>query len=252
MNRVICIIPARYQSTRFPGKPLVDIGGKTMIHRVYERVMMARSVNYIAVATDDFRIFEEVQQFGGHAVMTSCGHTTGTERCLEAVDKLGFITAAPDDIVVNVQGDEPFIHPEQINLVVSCFAEEKVQIATLIKSLQDADRLPDENVVKAVVRADGRALYFSRSPIPFVRGAGPDKQTREYLFYKHIGIYAWRSATLRSICALPHSMLEDAEKLEQLRWIENGYDIHTMITEHETIAIDTPSDLLKLSQQEWF
>ncbi|MEE1944081.1 3-deoxy-manno-octulosonate cytidylyltransferase [Pedobacter sp. KR3-3] len=238
--KILGIIPARYASTRFPGKPLVDINGKTMIQRVYEQASLANLAK-VVVATDDERIAKEVERFGGQYVLTSSQHQSGTDRCAEVAQQLpGF------EVVINIQGDEPFIDPAQINLVASCFEEEKAELATLIKAIHTEEELFNANLPKVVTNAQGEAIYFSRNPIPFIRGAEKENWIKAHQFYKHIGIYGYRNATLLAITQLAPSSLELAESLEQLRWIENGYAIQTKITELETIAIDTPEDLQKI------
>ncbi|RBQ03325.1 3-deoxy-manno-octulosonate cytidylyltransferase [Pedobacter miscanthi] len=240
--KAIGIIPARYASTRFPGKPLVDIAGKSMIQRVYEQASKAKSLSKVVVATDDVRIADEVKRFGGEFVLTSSEHQSGTDRCAEVIEQLpGY------DIVINIQGDEPFIEPAQIELLASCFSEEKVQLATLIKSIHSQESVYNPNSPKVVIDVNGRAMYFSRSPIPFIRNGEPGIWAEKHQFYKHIGIYGYRTESLKAITKLPPSSLEIAESLEQLRWIENGFYIQTKITDLETVAIDTPEDLLKLN-----
>ncbi|WP_406826625.1 3-deoxy-manno-octulosonate cytidylyltransferase [Pedobacter sp. KACC 23697] len=240
--KAIGIIPARYASTRFPGKPLVDIAGKTMIQRVYEQASKTKSLSKVVVATDDDRIAGEVTNFGGEFIFTSSDHQSGTDRCAEVIETLtGY------DIVINIQGDEPFIEPAQIDLLTSCFTEEKVQLATLIKSIQSQESVYNPNSPKVVIDVNGRALYFSRSPIPFIRNGEPGVWAEKHQFYKHIGIYGYRTEALKAITQLPPSSLEIAESLEQLRWIENGFYIQTKVTDLETVAIDTPEDLLKLN-----
>jgi len=242
-QKIIGIIPARYASTRFPGKPLVDIAGKTMIQRVYEQASKAESLSTVVVATDDVRIADEVKRFGGEFIFTSSNHQSGTDRCAEVIETLpGF------DIVINIQGDEPFIEPAQIELLASCFTEEKVQLATLIKSIQSQESVYNPNSPKVVIDVNGRAMYFSRSPIPFIRNGEPGVWAEKHQFYKHIGIYGYRTESLKAITKLPPSSLEIAESLEQLRWIENGFYIQTKVTDLETVAIDTPEDLLKLNK----
>jgi len=235
------IIPARYASSRFPGKPLADMRGKPMIRRVYERVEGV--VDSLYVATDDERIAAAVRSFGGRVVMTSDRHRSGTERCREACDMIG----DDADVIINIQGDEPFVRREQIELLKSCFDSADVQIATLVKPF-DADgdfetTLFNPNTPKVVVNRRGDAIYFSRSIIPYVRGRDCREWLQAHTFYKHIGLYAYRAATLREITLLPPSPLETAESLEQLRWIDNGYVIHTAVTQHETVGIDTPADM---------
>lgn len=240
---VIGIIPARYTSTRFPGKPLVDIAGKTMIQRVYEQASKAKSLSKVVVATDDERIADEVKRFGGEFAFTAAHHQSGTDRCAEVIETLtGY------DIVINIQGDEPFIEPAQIDLLASCFNEEKVQLATLIKSIQSQESIYNPNSPKVVIDVNGRAMYFSRSPIPFIRNGESDVWAEKHQFYKHIGIYGYRTEALKAITKLPPSSLEIAESLEQLRWIENGFYIQTKVTDLETVAIDTPEDLFKLNK----
>ncbi|GHT58845.1 3-deoxy-manno-octulosonate cytidylyltransferase [Bacteroidia bacterium] len=236
------LIPARYASTRFPGKPLADIAGKPMIQRVYEQV--AGLLDDVAVATDDDRIFQTVQNFGGKAVMTSSNHRSGTDRCYEALRKTGGIF----DVVINIQGDEPFIKPSQIELLKSCFEDDRTQIATLVKPFPadvDFEILFNPNTPKVILNKNREAIYFSRSVIPYIRGKHHAEWLKSFVFYKHIGIYAYRSGVLSEITALPQSPLELAESLEQLRWIENGYTIKAGITGEETIGIDTPEDLEK-------
>ena len=241
-NLAIGIIPARFASTRFPGKPLVDIAGKSMIQRVYEQALKAKSLSKVVIATDDERIADEVKRFGGEFVFTSSQHQSGTDRCAEVIDKIpGF------DIVINIQGDEPFIEPSQIDLLASCFIEDKVQLATLIKPIQSQESIYNPNSPKVVIDVNGRAMYFSRSPIPFIRNGEPGVWAEKHQFYKHIGIYGYRTKSLKEITKLPPSSLEIAESLEQLRWIENGFYIQTKVTDLETVAIDTPEDLLKLN-----
>ena len=238
--KILGVIPARYASTRFPGKPLVDINGKTMIRRVYEQAVKA-NLNKVVVATDDERIASEVKSFGGEFILTSDQHQSGTDRCAEVATKLpGF------DIVVNIQGDEPFIDPEQISLLTSCFLDEKVKLATLIKEIKENSELFNANIPKVVINNNQQAIYFSRNPIPFIRNADQENWKNNHQFYKHIGIYAYKTATLLAITQLKPSSLELAESLEQLRWIENGYQIQTKVTSIETIAIDTPEDLQKI------
>ncbi len=245
MKNFIGIIPARYASTRFPGKPLAIIGGKTMIQRVYEQA--SKVLTQVIVATDDQRIFEAVKEFGGEVVFTSEKHNTGTERCAEAAKLvLNFQpTASPvyDDIIINIQGDEPFIKPQQIELLMKCFDDYNTSIATLIKPIASNNEVFNPNNVKAIIDNAGRAIYFSRTPIPYLRGVSTDQWEHKHQYYKHIGIYAYRKHILSEIIKLPPSSLEIAESLEQNRWIENGYIIQTKITEIESMAVDTPEDL---------
>ncbi len=238
--RILGIIPARFASTRFPGKPLTDIGGKTMIQRVYEQATKA-NLQKVIVATDDSRIFDHVQQFGGHAVMTSENHESGTDRCFEAYRK----NDEEFDFVINIQGDEPFIHPEQINLLAGVLQDNSVQLATLIKKIHSTEELQNTNLPKVVTDTRGQALLFSRQTIPFLRNVPPADWLLHHTFYKHIGIYGYRTDILEQITQLPIGKLEKAESLEQLRWLENGFKIMTAITELENIGIDTPEDLEK-------
>lgn len=236
------IIPARYASTRFPAKPLAMLGGKTVIQRVYEQVAGVLDDAY--VATDDERIEAAVKSFGGKVVMTSVEHKSGTDRCYEACTKIG----GDFDVVVNIQGDEPFIQPSQLQTVKSCFDDSSTQIATLVKPFSGNDDfavLENVNSPKVVVNKNMNALYFSRSIIPYQRNADKNDWLKNHTYYKHIGLYAYRTEVLKEITSLPQSSLELAESLEQLRWLENGYTIKVGISEVETIGIDTPQDLEK-------
>jgi len=221
--KILGIIPARYASTRFPGKPLVDIGGKSMIQRVYEQAKKCASLNEIIVATDDDRIFNHVTNFGGVAVMTSPDHQSGTDRCAEVA-----LQHPQYHVVINIQGDEPFIDPEQITKVAACFTSADVQLATLIKKIETLDELDNPNSPKVIINKHSEAIYFSRTPLPYLRG--------------------YRADILQEVTKLPISPLEKAESLEQLRWIENGYRIKVAETELETHAIDVPEDLKKINQ----
>ncbi|GAA4295989.1 3-deoxy-manno-octulosonate cytidylyltransferase [Nibribacter koreensis] len=234
------IIPARYASTRFPGKPLIDLAGKSMIQRVYEQAQKS-GLTSVVVATDDARILSHVLAFGGKAVMTGEHHQSGTDRCYEAYTQAG----QEFDVVVNIQGDEPFIQPEQINKIISCFDQPEAQIATLIKPIQSQEELFNPNSPKVVIGAQQQALYFSRHPIPYLRGAEQYQWLQKHAYYKHIGIYGYRSGVLAELTKLAPSALEKAESLEQLRWLEHGYRIVTAVTELETIGIDTPEDVEK-------
>ena len=241
--KFIAIIPARYQSTRFPGKPLALINEKSMIQWVYENVVKA--VNEAWVATDDERIFEAVQKFGGKAVKTLSTHQSGTDRCAEAALIIG--EKSNFDVVINVQGDEPFIQPDQIELLKSCFADD-TEIATLIKRIDTTEELFNPNRPKVVTDNRQNAMYFSRSPIPFVRGVENKNWLEEHVFWAHIGMYAYKTEVLQKISKLKQGELEQAESLEQLRWLENGFKIKTAITEHQSIGIDTPEDLVHALQ----
>ncbi|MCC6723639.1 MAG: 3-deoxy-manno-octulosonate cytidylyltransferase [Saprospiraceae bacterium] len=243
------IIPARFASTRFPGKPLVDIGGKTMVQRVYEQACQS-VLGQVVVATDDQRIFDHVASFGGQVVMTSDQHPSGTDRCAE-------VAALPQyadfQFVVNVQGDEPFLSPAQINLVLEVLAsDENCPIATLAKQIAPDSKLDllNPNMVKVVFDKQHRALYFSRWPLPFHRNIPREEWPANGIFYKHIGLYAFRKNVLLDVAQLPPSRLELAESLEQLRWLENGYPIGVALTETESISIDSPTDL-ELAVRQW-
>jgi 3-deoxy-manno-octulosonate cytidylyltransferase (CMP-KDO synthetase) len=239
LSNIIGIIPARYASTRFPGKPLADIKGKMMIHRVYEQAKKSTSLTDVIVATDDERIQQAVETFGGKVCMTSSQHPSGTDRCAEVMTKLNLQC----DAIINIQGDEPFIDPAQIDLVASCFADKRTQLATLIKKIESTEVLFNYNSPKVVIDKDQFAIYFSRHPIPYVRGVNNNDWLSKNTFYQHIGIYGYRSDVLQEITKLAISSLEKAESLEQLRWIENGYKIKTATTTFETFAVDTPADL---------
>lgn len=238
---VLILIPARYASTRFPGKPLAMIGGKPMVQHVVEKAAAVSENVY--VATDDGRIYDCVIGFGGKAVMTSAEHRSGTDRCYEAYRHVVEQTGKKYDVVVNIQGDEPFIQPEQVKALVACFEDDKVEIATLAKRFEQNADIFDPNKVKVVCSAKGTALYFSRSAIPFCRGIEKECWLEMTPFYKHVGMYAYRPEVLKEITALPQGRLEKAESLEQLRWLENGYTIAVRETAHESIGIDTPEDL---------
>ncbi|WDF67626.1 3-deoxy-manno-octulosonate cytidylyltransferase [Sphingobacterium oryzagri] len=236
--KIIGIIPARYASSRFPGKPLVDIHGKSMIQRVYEQVKGCASLAEVVVATDDKRIEEHVRTFAGNVVMTSEQHASGTDRCAEVVSKVsGF------DIAINIQGDEPFINPLQIELLCSLFDDQQTQIGTLIKQIESQEDLFNENTPKVIISKEQQAMYFSRQTIPFQRGVEKSDWLRTQTYYKHIGIYGYRVDVLKAITQLPVSPLEKTEALEQLRWIENGYRIKVAKTEFDTIAVDHPEDV---------
>ena len=244
----IGIIPARYESTRFPGKPLVMIGDKSMIRRVYEQASRCSSLVKVIVATDDSRIFEHVLSFGGEVMMTSKEHTSGTSRLAEVIEKLTLEHHELHfDVAVNIQGDEPFIDPEQINKVIALFENDKVQIATLIKQISDGTDIFNPNVVKVVVDHNFKALYFSRSAIPHASGEDKMNWVLNQSYFKHIGLYAYRADLVKILATLPVAEIEMAESLEQLRWLYHGYSISVAITDIETIGIDTPDDLLKLT-----
>ena len=243
--RFIAIIPARYASTRFPAKPLALLGGKPVIQRVYEQVTGV--ISSAVVATDDERIADAVKAFGGKVVMTSPNHKSGTDRCWEAYQKLG----EEYDVVINVQGDEPFIAHSQLKAIMECFADENTDIATLVKPFSESDglaALENPNSPKVVLDSESRAIYFSRSVIPYLRGVEREQWLSSHTFYKHIGMYAFRSDVLGKITSLPQSILELAESLEQLRWLENGYKIGVGISDVETVGIDTPEDLQRAEE----
>ncbi|EFN90348.1 3-deoxy-manno-octulosonate cytidylyltransferase [Prevotella amnii] len=237
--KFVGIIPARYASSRFPGKPLAILGGKMVIERVYMQVKEALKDVY--VATDDERIYKAVKSFHGNVIMTNNKHKSGTDRICEAIDKIG----EKYDVVINIQGDEPFIQASQIKTVIDCFDDSQTQIATLGKRFDKIEDVQNPNSPKIVLDNNNYAMYFSRSPIPFIRG----KETKEWLanfpFLKHIGLYAYKTEVLKEISKLQQSPLEIAESLEQLRWLQNGYKIKVGITDIETIGIDTPEDLQK-------
>lgn len=241
----LILIPSRYASTRFPGKPLALIRNKPMVQHVFEAASKVGSDVY--VATDDDRIFNAVEKFNGKAVMTSSSHPSGTDRCYEAYQKVSQKLGKEFDVVVNVQGDEPNISPEQIQALIECFKDEKVQIATLAKKIEDIETLQDINKVKVVLGRDDFALYFSRFPLPFCRGKEQSEWLQCHDYFKHVGMYAYRPKVLKEITLLKQGELEKQESLEQLRWLENGYKIKIKITEHESIGVDTPEDLERLN-----
>ncbi len=238
--RFVGIIPARYASQRFPGKPLAILGGKTVIQRVYEQV--GKVLDDVYVATDDDRIKNTVEGFGGKAIMTSPNHKSGTDRIEEAVEKIG----GDFDVVINIQGDEPFIHESQIKELCACFDDADTQIATLGKPFtaeMGMEALENPNSPKIVVDNRGYAMYFSRSVIPYIRNTRREEWIGQFPYLKHIGLYAYRREVLRQVTQLPQSSLEIAESLEQLRWLQNGYKIKVGLTDVETVGIDTPEDL---------
>lgn len=235
----IGIIPARFQSTRFPGKPLAELGGQTIIQRVYENTKKVLAEVY--VATDDERIYKAVEAFGGKAVYTSPDHQSGTDRCAEAALKVA--EQLKFDVVINIQGDEPFIRTEQIEGLKDCFNFPETEIATLIKPITNPAEITNINRPKVVINKNQEAMYFSRSPIPFVRDARQEEWMGRNTFYSHIGMYAYRFDVLLELTKLPVGILEKAESLEQLRWLENGYRIKAAQTSFENIGIDTPEDL---------
>ncbi len=246
------IIPARYASTRFPGKPLAIINGVSMIRRVYEQCLKSTSLNIVVVATDDERIAEHVRSFNGKVIMTSANHRSGTDRCNEALTHLSSLFPEQQyDVVVNIQGDEPFIDPVQIDAVTACFNDEHVDIATLARTVDTVEELFNPNAVKVVRGLQNQALYFSRSTIPFIRGAEQTEWLDKGIFLKHLGLYAYRAPVLKAIAQLAPGKLEMLESLEQLRWLENGYRISVELTDKEGVSIDTPDDLAKLTNSTW-
>jgi 3-deoxy-manno-octulosonate cytidylyltransferase (CMP-KDO synthetase) len=247
--KILGVIPARYASTRFPGKPLADIKGMPMIQRVYEQASKCSLLNHVVVATDDRRIESAVKKFGGNVLMTSAKHQSGTDRCYEALRSTG----KKFDAVINIQGDEPFISPAQISKVANCFslpssrrgAGGEVQLATLVMKIKNNHELSDNNIVKVVISKNKEALYFSRSVIPHYRGKNMNKWLGLAAYYRHIGIYGYRADVLKEITSLKRSPLEMAESLEQLRWLENGYRISVEFTDQPSLGIDTPADLAR-------
>tara|TARA_Y100000589_G_scaffold194253_2_gene183757 strand:+ start:244 stop:972 length:729 start_codon:yes stop_codon:yes gene_type:complete len=240
--KCIAIIPARFASTRFPGKPLVEINGKPMVQHVYERAMSSELFKRVIVATDDERIQTTVLGFGGEAVITKSSHQSGTDRCGEVI----YGVNEPFDVVVNIQGDEPFIQHEQLEELVNLFKSTPAQIGTLKKAISNVDDVFNPNIVKVVSGPDKKALYFSRNPIPFIRDAEKERWLNKHTFFKHLGLYGYRFEILKELVQLKPSALELSENLEQLRWLENGYQIFIAETHHESIGIDTPEDLSKI------
>lgn len=235
--KVLGVIPSRYGSTRFPGKPLIEIDGKSMIQRVYERSVQSHLAR-VVVATDDQRIYDHVQGFGGEVIMTSADHHTGTDRCVEAYQLLG----EDFDAVINIQGDEPVLNPKQLDLLAFCFNDESCEIATLAVKVKTDDILFDQSKIKVVLDENKQALYFSRQAIPFQQL--PEEQWLEnHTYYKHVGIYGFKTEILKELGKLSPSSLEKAESLEQLRWMQNGYKIQVQITEFDSISVDTPKDI---------
>ncbi len=239
-KKALGIIPARFSSTRFPGKPLIDIEGKTMIQRVYEQALGATLLDHVVVASDDSRILKHVEAFGGHAMHTRSDHISGTDRCAEVASYF-----SDYQVVVNIQGDEPFLDPTQIDLVAQPLLVAQAQITTLAKQIHVHEALENPNIVKVVFDQFARALYFSRYPIPFLRNTSIDDALEQGVFYKHIGLYGFQRETLLEITQLPISRLEQLESLEQLRWLDYGYPIQIQFTDIETIGIDTPDDLVR-------
>ncbi|MCH8903939.1 MAG: 3-deoxy-manno-octulosonate cytidylyltransferase [Bacteroidetes bacterium] len=238
--KFIGIIPSRYDSTRLPGKPLLDIGGKSMIQRVYEQVSLSKSLDKVIVATDNEEIRDVILKIGGEAVITGV-HNNGTERCNEIIEKMD----EHFDAVINIQGDEPFIQPEQIDLLCTCFHSAGTNLATLVRKIVSNDDLDDTSVIKVIRNKNGDAIYFSRTALPFMRDKERSGWLREHDYFKHIQMYGYRSETLKEVANLEPTFLERAESLEQLRWLEHGYIIKTAITEHDSLSVDTPEDLKK-------
>ncbi len=246
--KFIGIIPSRYDSTRFTGKPLAIIKGKSMIQRVWEQA--SKSLETVVVATDSNKIFEHVQSFGGQVVMTSRLHKTGTDRCYEALKIFSEKEGINYDVVINIQGDEPYISPSSIDLLKSCFLDKNTEIATLIKKEFDIEELQSPNIIKAIIDKKDFAIYFSRSIIPYIRDYKQEDWTARHTFYKHIGIYSYKTNILDKITKLEQTSLEISESLEQNRWIENCFKIKTATTTKESISIDTPEDLEKVIRME--
>ncbi len=239
--KILGIIPARYASTRFPGKPLIDLAGKSMIRRVYEQASKSSSLADVVVATDDEQIFKAVKAFKGNVIMTSDQHQSGTDRCAEVSKKMiGY------DAIINIQGDEPLIDPKQINLLAACFNDISTELATLVKKIDTIEELFNYNSPKVIINKKSEAIYFSRQVIPYLKNVEPHDLLKKHTFYKHIGIYGYRTTTLGIISKLPLGNLEKAELLEQLRWIENGYKIKVAVTKKESLAIDLPEDVAKV------
>jgi 3-deoxy-manno-octulosonate cytidylyltransferase (CMP-KDO synthetase) len=240
------LIPARFASTRFPGKPLVDIGGKSMIRRVYDQA--SSYFEHVYVATDDDRIKSHVLEFDGKVVMTSAAHKSGTDRCAEAATIITKLERVKFEVIVNIQGDEPFLKAEQLKLICSCFKLKETEIASLVKKITRIEDLVNQNIPKVILNHRKEAIYFSRSIIPFIRNAPVEQWLEKHTFFKHIGLYAYRYETLMKLTKLPASPLEIAESLEQIRWIENGFKIKIAETDTENLAIDTPADLERIKE----
>ena len=245
--RILGLIPARYASSRFPGKPLANIHGKSMIRRVYEQALQCGALHGLAVATDDSRIYDHVVSFDGSVLMTDKEHQTGTDRCAEAL--IQFEQKGESyDAVINIQGDEPYIHPDQIGLVAALISRPEVPVGTLISPVSDTEQLFNPNIIKVVTDQNLRALYFSRNPVPFLRGVHPDQWAQTFPFFKHIGIYAYKRDTLKQITKLTRTRLEEAESLEQLRWLENNIPVYTDVTSIQSHSVDIPDDIQKLPE----
>lgn len=250
---ILALIPARYASTRFPGKPLADIGGRSMIERVYTSVAAAVGSEGLAcVCTDDARIASHVRAFGGRVVFTSAEHRSGTDRCAEALAKVEALEGRRAEVVLNIQGDEPFIRPEQIGLLASAFQAPEVEIATLVKRAEHVEDILNPNKPKVVRDLSGNALYFSREPVPHVRGVERERWLERGEHLLHIGLYGFRANVLRAVTRLPESPLEATEKLEQLRWLQAGYKIRALETELESLSVDVPDDIEELRRRGLF
>ena len=239
---IVGIIPARYASTRFPGKPLIDIQGKTMLQRVYGQAAKSKQLNKVIVATDDERIFNHVKNFGGEAVMTAAHHPSGTDRCWDALQQL----EENFQYVINIQGDEPFIEPEQIDELANELKDGTTELATQMIAVDNHEILFDKGEVKIVLNTNNEALYFSRMVIPFIKGVDEKEWHQHHTYYRHVGMYAYRKDILEKITKLPVSSLEKTESLEQLRWVENGFKIKCVVTKYESHCIDTPEDITKV------
>jgi 3-deoxy-manno-octulosonate cytidylyltransferase (CMP-KDO synthetase) len=244
---ILGIIPARYASTRFPGKPLADVNGQTMILRVFDQAVLSGVFQDILVATDDNRILDHIRAAGHHAVMTSSAHRSGTERCLEALELWEQETGSKYDHIINIQGDEPYIHTEQIRKVATLLTNGDIQVATLAKLITHREEIFNPHVVKVVFDLNMNAMYFSRAPVPWLREVSETQWTRKKAHYKHIGIYGYSAEALRIAYSLKAGVLEKHESLEQLRWLEHGLQIKVELTELDSISVDTPEDLLKIT-----
>ncbi len=241
---IVGIIPARYASSRFPGKPLIEIKGKTMLQRVYEQAAKSKSLSRVVVATDDERVFNHVKNFAGDVVMTDADHPSGTDRCMDALLQL----KEDYNYVINIQGDEPFIEPEQIDELAAVLKDGKTELATQMIAVDSYEMLFDKGEVKIVLNTNNEALYFSRMVIPFIKGVEEKEWHTHHQYFRHVGMYAYRKDVLQKITELPVSSLEKAESLEQLRWIENGFKIKCVLTKFESHCIDTPEDVEKVLQ----
>lgn len=245
--KILGIIPARWASSRFMGKPLIKIGNKSMIERVYKQSLKA--LDYVVIATDDTRIVKDVKRFNGQVVMTSDQHQSGTDRCAEALTLFEKESGLKFDVVINIQGDEPFIQEDQIIDIINCFNDTDTQIATLIKKITEPEIIFDPNCPKVILNTNSEAIYFSRSTIPYIQDTDKKDWFNKFTFYEHLGLYAYKSDILDKITKLPPSTLEKAESLEQNRWLQNGFKIKVAETDHENISIDTQEDLDRILKQ---